>query len=82
MENKETRKKQLSGVVLKLSSTNTLKVRVERKFPHPKYGKIIKEHRNYLVNYNSANSDAKVGDQVIIRETKPFSKVKAWELVK
>lgn len=81
MENKVKAQKELEGTVIKLSGVNTLKVRVERKYPHTKYGKIIKEHRSYLVNYTSENSDIKVGDSVIIRECKPFSKKKAWELV-
>lgn len=81
MENKVKAQRALTGKVIKLSGINTLKVRVERKYPHTKYGKIIKEHRSYLVNYISENSEVKVGDVVTIRECKPFSKMKAWELV-
>jgi len=64
-----------------VSEINTLSVRIERKYPHAKYGKIIKDHRNYLVNYNAGNSTVKVGDVVTIRECRPFSKAKAWDLV-
>jgi small subunit ribosomal protein S17 len=81
MENKPKAHKELTGVVVKLSGANTLKVRVERKYPHKKYGKIIKEHRHYLVDYKSENSDIKVGALVTIRECKPLSKMKAWELI-
>ncbi len=81
MENKVKSQRELVGIVEKLSGVNTLKVRVERKYPHTKYGKIIKEHRSYLVNYISENSQVKVGDVVTIKECKPFSKKKAWELV-
>lgn len=81
MENKVTAKKELVGVVVKLSGANTVKVRVERKYPHKKYGKIIKEHRNYLVDYKSDKSELKIGDTVTIRECKPLSKNKAWELI-
>lgn len=81
MENKVKAQKELTGVVVKISGINTLKVRVERKYPHKKYGKIIKEHRNYLVDYKTEGSDVKVGDVVTIRECKPLSKMKAWELI-
>lgn len=65
----------LIGQVIKLSSANTIKVRVETKQTHPMYGKVIKSHKNYLAH---ATSEVKVGDTVKIIESKPLSKTKTW----
>jgi small subunit ribosomal protein S17 len=69
----------LEGKVIKLSSKDTIKVRVESKHRHPKYGKIIATHRNYLVHYTE--SDVAVGDVVIIGESRKISKNKSWIFV-
>lgn len=81
MSTKESKKivRTLTGEVIKVSGKNTVKVRVEKKFPHPKYGKIIKEHINYLTH--STLEDVKVGDKVVIKESKPISKLKRWEIL-
>ncbi|MEP7103712.1 MAG: 30S ribosomal protein S17 [Candidatus Dojkabacteria bacterium] len=73
--------KGLEGKVVKLTGDQTIKVRVERKYPHKKYGKIIKEHKNYLV-HNPDNTEVKLGQKVNIVPTKPISKTKSWLLVK
>lgn len=67
------------GIVRKISNPNTLSVRIETKFPHPKYGKIVKTHKNYLVHF--VGQEVEVGDTVLISEAKPFSKKKSWELI-
>lgn len=72
-------KKTLIGEVIKLSSTHTIKVRVETKKTHPKYGKVIKSHKNYLVHYTG--SDLKVGDAIKIVEDRPVSKSKSWHFL-
>lgn len=70
----------MDGIVVSIVDATTAKVRVERKFPHPKYGKIIKNHKKYLVNKN-AETEIAVGDVVIIGEIKPVSKNKTWEVI-
>ena len=77
----KSNKRKLSGKVIKLSSEKTIKVRVERKYPHPKYGKIIKEHKNYLVNIEDKNAVVE-GDLVEIQECRPFSRNKTWEFTR
>lgn len=79
MEKQASRKK-LQGEVIKLSSTNTIKVLVETKSIHPLYKKIIKEHKKYLVQCTDA--DVKVGDKVQIEEGKPVSSSKSFYFVK
>lgn len=80
----ENSKKQRSiiGVVTKLSSEKTIKVEIESKYPHPKYGKIIKKHKRYLVHVEDKFSNVKVGDVVLIGEIRPVSKNKYWEVLK
>lgn len=80
-EVKKSIKRILTGKVVKLSGEKTIKVRVERKYPHKKYGRIIKEHKNYLV-HNEDNTKVKVGDVVSIQSVRPISKLKSWTLVK
>lgn len=77
--------KKIQGEVIKLSSEKTVKVRVEKKQSHPLYGKIIKTHKNYLVHNDPDNGigveDIKIGDVVVIQETRPISKSKKFVLL-
>lgn len=68
----------LQGEVVKVSGVNTVSVRVESKYPHPKYGKIIKSHKKYTVDTN--DKEAEIGNVVLISETRPKSKTKSWEI--
>ena len=70
--------RQLLGTVVKNSGSKTVSVIVERKVKHPVYGKYVKKSKKYLVH--DANDDCKVGDTVIIFETKPLSKNKNWSV--
>ena len=70
--------RQLLGTVIKNSGLKTVSVLVERKVKHPVYGKYVKKSRKYLVH--DASGDCKVGDKVIIFETKPLSKNKSWSV--
>jgi small subunit ribosomal protein S17 len=70
----------LSGVVVKVSDPTSVKVRVERKFPHSKYSKIVKKHKSYIA-YKSPEMELEKGDFVIIGEIKPMSKRKTWEII-
>lgn len=77
----KTLKRTLTGIIVKKSSQNTLKIRVERKQAHPIYKKVVAFHRNFLVDCTNAQFEAaQVGDVVTIQETKPVSKLKSWRL--
>lgn len=78
---KKINKRKLIGTVVKLSSEKTVKVRVERKYPHPKYGRIVKEHKNYLVHCELGD-EIQINNVVEIQETRPVSKMKSWEVVR
>ncbi len=73
-------KKALTGLVVSQKTPNTATVRVESKYPHPKYGKIVKKHKKYLVHFISG-LEVVTGDTVVITETKPKSKNKSWEIL-
>ncbi len=58
----------------------TVIVRVERRFRHPMYGKYISRSKRFAVH--DRDNACKVGDTVRIRECRPVSKTKSWEVLK
>lgn len=73
-------RQQLVGTFLRQTDDKTIVVRVERKMRHPKYGKTITTHKNYLVDFRS-DQTLNEGDEVVIGEVKPVSKRKSFEFV-
>jgi small subunit ribosomal protein S17 len=57
----------------------TIVVRVERRFPHPKFHKVVTAFTKF--HAHDEKGDAKVGDVVRIQETRPMSRLKRWRLV-
>lgn len=57
----------------------TVAVRVDRLFRHPRVGRVVKRSRTFLVHDEEGN--AKLGDHVLIEETRPRSARKRWQLV-
>ena len=78
VENKPARKER-TGEVLASKMQKTIVVRVERRVPHPKFKKIVRVHNKFYAH--DEKGEAKTGDRVLIRETRPLSKLKRWELV-
>ena len=72
-------KRVMQGIVVSIAMDKTLVVKVERKFPHPLYKKFIKRSSRYHVH--DENNQHKVGDLVSIRECRPLSKLKKWEVI-
>ena len=68
------------GVVDSKSGAKTVKVAVSYRERHPVYGKIITRTKNYHA-HDEADT-AKVGDNVVIMETRPLSATKRWRIVK
>lgn len=82
MTKQQKKVRTLTGKVVKISSANTIKVRVERKQPHPLYHKIVASHKNFLVDCSAEQLEqVQVGQVVEIGETTPISKRKSWKLV-
>ena len=70
----------LRGVVVGTKMQDTITVAVERYVMHPKYKKFMRRTKKFLVH--DKGNTAKEGDKVEIRETRPISKRKHFELVK
>lgn len=70
----------LIGRVVSNKMQKTIVVLVERKVPHPKYGKYVK--RNGKRFAHDEENICREGDLVMIKETRPLSKKKNYELVK
>ncbi len=73
-------RKTVTGKVTSDKMEKTLSILVERRVPHPKYGKILKR-RTWLKAHDEKN-EARIGDIVEVMETRPLSKTKRWRLVK
>jgi small subunit ribosomal protein S17 len=72
-------RKERLGEVISNKMAKTIIVRVERRFPHPRFKKVVTGHKKFYVH--DETSQAKVGDRVRIQETRPVSKTKRWRLV-
>ena len=77
MEN--TKRTELVGRVVSDKNDKTITVLVETHKKHPLYGKRVKYSKKYAAH--DEKNEAKVGDTVKIRMTKPISKTKRYELV-
>ena len=72
-------KRILQGVVVSDKNEKTVVVNVERRFQDPLLKKIVRRSKKY--HAHDENSTAKVGDTVKIRECRPLSKLKKWEVI-
>ena len=73
-------KRILQGVVVSDKNNKTVVVNVERRFSDPVLKKIVRRSKKY--HAHDENGSAKVGDVVKIRECRPISKLKKWEVFK
>ena len=67
------------GIVVSSKMEKTAIVEVERKVPHPFYGKLQKKRKKFMAENILG---AKKGDKVIIAVTRPLSKRKKWRICK
>jgi small subunit ribosomal protein S17 len=67
------------GDVVSNRMTKTIVVRVQRRFRHPQFKKVVTRYKKFYAH--DEKSEAKVGDRVRIVETRPLSKTKSWRLV-
>jgi small subunit ribosomal protein S17 len=72
----ETKTKE--GVVVSDKMTKTRVVRIERVYRHPRYERVITRSKR-LKAHDETNA-SKVGDRVLIEETRPLSKDKRWRI--
>ena len=72
-------KRILTGIICKATNKKTVVVEVERTFKHPIYKKYIKRSKKY--HAHDETDALRVGDKVMIEETRPISKLKTWKVV-
>jgi small subunit ribosomal protein S17 len=73
-------RKSREGVVVSDTMQKTRVVRIERVFRHPKYERVVRMSKK-LKAHDEAN-ESRVGDRVLIEETRPLSKEKRWRIRK
>ncbi|ACM60830.1 small subunit ribosomal protein S17 [Caldicellulosiruptor bescii] len=79
MEQKRGMRKTRVGVVVSDKMDKTVVVAVERHVQHPLYKKTIKRTTKFKAH--DENNECRVGDKVLIMETRPLSKEKRWRVV-
>jgi small subunit ribosomal protein S17 len=72
--------KTLTGVVISNSGNKSVKIALDYKVRHPKYGKYIR--RRTKIGVHDEHNQSGVGDVIEIAECRPRSKTKSWRLVK
>ncbi|MFB6265150.1 MAG: 30S ribosomal protein S17 [Bradymonadaceae bacterium] len=71
-------RKTRTGVVVSDKMDKTAVVSVTRQYQHETYGKYVRERKKYKAH--DEDETAKVGDKVLIEETRPISKTKRWRI--
>ena len=71
--------KQQIGIVVSNKMQKTIVVKIENRYPHPIYSKILIKTKKYLAH--DEFETCKIGDQVLVEECRPFSKRKRWKLI-
>ena len=79
MEQKRTHRKTRTGTVVSDRMEKTIVVAVEKKVQHPTYRKFVRRRKKYKAH--DAENTARIGDIVLLEETRPLSKDKRWKLV-
>ncbi|MEG1538126.1 MAG: 30S ribosomal protein S17 [Clostridiales bacterium] len=67
------------GIVVSDKMDKTVVVKVESRVRHPLYGKIVRSNNKFKAH--DEENQAKMGDKVLISETRPLSKEKRWRVV-
>lgn len=80
MSTEQNFKRKLEGVVVSSKNKDTIVVNVARRLKHPTYNKFVSRTKKY--HAHDEGNTASVGDKVVIMESRPYSKLKRWILVK
>ena len=73
-----THKREIQGNVVKFAGDKTVTIVVERRVMHPRYHKVVKRFKKYLVH--DERNEVKVGDEIVAIECRPMSKTKSFRL--
>jgi small subunit ribosomal protein S17 len=80
MEGQKSGRKTRIGTVISNKMDKTVVVKVERLVNHPKYHKFIRRQNKFKAH--DAHNACRVGDRVLIEESRPLSKTKRWVVVR
>ena len=72
-------KRTMTGSVISLSGDKSRVALIQRTVKHKLVGKIM--NRSSKIRFHDEQNSSKLGDKVKIKETRPISKTKSWELV-
>jgi len=72
-------RKERLGDVISAKMSKTIVVRVQRRFAHPRYRKVVTAYKKFYAH--DEKGEARLGDRVRIVETRPLSRTKRWRLV-
>ncbi len=70
------RRRKLVGVVVSDKMDKTVVVRVDRRYRHPLYKKVVRSSKKYMAH--DENNECRIGDVVRIEESRPLSRRKRW----
>ena len=73
-------RKSREGVVVSDVMQKTRVVKIERVFRHPRYQRVIRTSKK--LKAHDETNESRVGDRVLIEETRPISKEKRWRIRK
>jgi small subunit ribosomal protein S17 len=72
-------RKQRKGIVVSDKQNKTISVEIVRRVQHPLFKKTVKKTKKFAAH--DEKNEAKIGDTVLIEETRPLSKTKRWRLL-
>jgi len=72
-------RKTRTGMVISDKMDKTIVVAINENVRHPVYKKVVK--RTYKLKAHDENNECKIGDKVLVMETRPLSRDKRWRVV-
>ncbi len=72
----ETNRRKMTGVVVRDKMDKTVVIEVEKFLKHPKYHKYLRRKKRYKAH--DEKNECRVGDRVLIMESRPLSREKRW----
>jgi small subunit ribosomal protein S17 len=75
----KSNKRMIKGIVISDKMDKTIVVKTERLVKHPIFHKYVRRHAKYKAH--DEKNQCKVGDTVVIIESRPISKDKRWRMV-
>jgi small subunit ribosomal protein S17 len=79
-EQQEIKQRERQGVVVSDKMDKTIVVEVGSVRPHSEYKKVVR--RTTRLKAHDEENEARVGDEVLVRECRPLSRDKTWRLIK